>query len=133
MNSPSIDALKYHITHTDQNCMGMEAVMIKNELHIIGGDPDHNNDYNHLNFNETTGKFHKLHDCKFGYPQLIKLKHKIVSFGGYRDVDGYLDEVYEYDQINSNWIKNKERMPKPMIVDGVTAVLNQEFVILFGD
>ena len=110
---------------------GAKMIMIGDELHVIGGR------YNraHHKWNKQTLHFDKLHVLVFSYPQVVKLKHEILSFGGWWDDYGcclYLDEMHIYDTINNQWRVSNITMPRGMIVDGIASVLNQQFIILFG-
>ena len=132
IDSPS--PLKLHIVDTGRDLLGTRAIMIKNELHIIGGDCDHGRDYKHLKLNTRTGiaSFDAVCDQDLGWPQLIKIKDKLFSFGGHRGSEGYLDEIHEYDIQSKKWMKTMYIMPREMIVDGISCVLNQQFILLFG-
>ena len=72
---------KWEIIASDHKFHGAQAVMVDDELHVIGGwkDPKH------FKYNNSIKKFELLHKLPFGYPKLIKLKHDhdILSFGGY--------------------------------------------------
>lgn len=105
---------------------GAEAIMINDELHIIGG----YGNYNHLKYNKVSKKFDVLHDIEFCYPQLIKIKDKVISFGGYKN--GYLDEIHEYNINDNTWSKLQNSVPVKLIIDGIAAILNEQYVLLFG-
>ena len=107
---------------------GTNVAMIDDEVHFIGG--NRYTEYVHLKYNKVTQKLDKLHDIDFGFPQLTKIKHKLIAMGGHKG--GYLDEIHEYDVNKNVWIKCEERYPRNMIIDGSVVVLNQQYIISFG-
>ena len=108
---------------------GLQGIILGDEFHVIGG----NNDMHlkHRKWNGNFQLFDKLHDLKFAYPQIVKLKDKLISFGGFAAGD-FLDEINEYDIINDKWSKFEITLPRAMMIDGAALVLKQQFIILFG-
>ena len=125
------NVIQHNSLHTN---IGTKAIIINNQLHIIGGNWFAS--CKHLKYNSDTQSFDSSHSIQFGYPALVKLNNKLLSFGGHRSIRGpydpYLNDVQEYDIINETWIKCKSVISREMIVDGAVTVLNQQFIILFG-
>ena len=123
---------KWHINdkYYDYRCQGTQAIVINDELHFIGGYENRQ----HLKYNTFTEEFDKLHDIQFSYPQLIKVEHKLLTFGGYSSYNNrdYLDEIHEYNLSDNEWIKCIQTLPKKMIIDGAALVLNKQYILLFG-
>ena len=64
------------------------------------------------------------------YHRCVKLKDKILSFGG-EDGLGISNKILEYSNITNNWKELKQKMPCPMERFGCTSILNGQFVVLF--
>ena len=126
------DSLNFHVIDTGRDLMGARARMIESELHIIGSHSDHDRNYKHLRFNTKTDTFDTVCNAGFGWPQLIKMKDKLLSFGGYSGDKGYLNKIYEYDIKSNKWERSMQNMPEASIVDGVASVLNEQLILLFG-
>ena len=119
--------------HTDN---GAEGVVIDKDFHIIGGYHNHN----HIKYNHKTNKFtivtrpihlkKALGSNKFGLHRLIKLKNKVLLFGG-ASYDRK-DWICEYDIKEKKWNKLKVKLPTFMCSFGAVKVLRDRYVILFG-
>ena len=117
---------------------GSSLVMIKGELHIIGGTQNRK----HLKWNENTKEFVILHDnvanrnhqtdILIHYSELVVLENHVIAFGAYDDPD-CLDYIHEYDIINNSWKRLTITMPaQGMEYFGCATIMDGQYVLLFG-
>lgn len=78
----------------------------------------------------------KNKDCNIGQYGIVKLKHKIMIFGGREQTqskDGdIVDQICEYDVKTSKWIKLGIKLPQPLYSMGCTEAVNGQYVLIFG-
>ena len=111
---------------------GAQAIMIRDEFHVIGG--MRNKGYKHLKWNKIEKKFENVHAIKTNRiwaHRLVKIKNKIIMMGGY-DGNNYLNDLLEYDVINNKWTEMKVKLPKRMLSFGCLAVMKGKYILLFG-
>ena len=125
----SLGESNYGISQT----IGSSAIVIKNDLHLIGG-----LNGNHLKWNKNTNQFDSLHEnvasninIHVNASKLVKVGDRIISFGGYHDRQ-FLDCMMEYDIIKDAWKRLKIEMPRAMRDFGCTSAVNDRYILLFG-
>lgn len=125
---------------------GPQAIIINDELHVIGGDV-HYNYHSIAKFNITSHEYQKvnnnmekaLNSDKIYYHRCIKLKNKLLLFGGFQNGRGgvfgdgiFRDTILEYDIINNDWKRLSQTLPVGLERFGCCSVLNGELILLFG-
>ena len=131
----SDDTIKYEkYVNLIQTATGVRCIIINNELHIIGG---YGND-KHLKWNNERKKLETLHDMNMeinwqyrGHPSLVRVQNKILVFGGH-PTSGYSHDMHEYDILIDTWENCNTTMPFYGCSFGVCAVLNNQYILLFG-
>ncbi len=124
--------------HPFQVPFGSKAVILNNTFHIIGG---YYNNY-HVKWNDTLNQFETLHNlnkinsnqCGFGLHQVVKIKNKLILFGGREPNNGnkILDRICEYDINNNFWYVLDTKLPTPFIPCGCISILHDQYVLLMG-
>ena len=113
---------------------GSTGIMIRDEFHIIGGDGD-----KHLKYYPSTQKAEVLHKvssildagCCY-HLRSVKIGDKVLLFGGNNFDDQDWRMIHQYNIIENAWSKIDCQLPVPLNGFGCTAVLNGQFVVLFG-
>ena len=116
--------------------MGAQGIMINNEFHVIGGYRNNK----HLKWNETIRKFEKLHDLRkainwngIGRHSMVKIKHKLLVFGGYdKHQHQYINNIYEYDIKANKWSSMSIQLPTERCNMGCISVLNDQYILILG-
>ena len=110
------------------NGYGSKGIMINNEFHIIGGINS-----KHIKYNPKTKTVHFLHNMNFVYPEIVRIRNKVLIFGGEDPQNrNHLDSIHEYDIIRNEWHKLNCKIPKALSGCGCTSILNGQCVVLFG-
>ena len=120
--------------------MGSKAVIIDNNLHLIGADGD-----KHMTCDPISKNVQVLHDLStifkdlIGFRGVLRADHRIVQisntillFGGCDSHDNHCDDIYEYDIIGNHWKELKCKIPNSSNEFGCTSILNGQYVVLFG-
>ena len=120
------------INKSDHATVGSSVIVIKNELHLIGG-----MNRSHLRWNKETNQFEILHlnvvsesNIFVNGSRLVGVGNRVISFGGHWS--GWLNCMMEYDIIKDVWKRLKITMPKAMTDFGCTAAMNDRYILLFG-
>ena len=123
------------ITDTLHTGTGVRAIMIRNDLHVIGGWDNHK----HLKGNRKSNKWEILHerivgmDCNcVGYHGLVKIKNRIMMLGGYGYDRGHTDKMYEYNILTDEWSKSDIKLPSKLCRFGCVSVIDDQYVIICG-
>eukprot|EP01084_Bolivina_argentea_P136681 240712_1 len=123
----------WNITKLSQFHQGSssQCVMIKNEVHLIGGFSNNK----HLKYNVELNQFNTIHvfkDFENGFsPQLVSINNNVFIFGG----EGWnksLDTIFHYNIEQNKWNKLNVKMPKPLSSFGCTSAINNKYVLIFG-
>ncbi len=115
---------------------GPQAIVIKDECHIIGGWGNEG----HLKYNNKTKQIQVLHKSheeniminQAQYPRLIRVKNKILMFGGFGDGATDSDKICEYDILSNKWNLLNTKMPHPSSEFGITSIIKDQYVLLIG-
>ena len=129
-----IDNTKIDIVSNMVNLDNPRLVLIKNELHLIGGIINHK----HLIFNQDMNKFivcSKQFELLpftggfngFSLNYMSSLK-QLILLGGHKD------EIYSYNICSNQWSKSlfPEKVPQGMSNFGYVTTPNKKFMILMG-
>ena len=124
------------ITGLDDICHGdgSKGIMINGEFHSIGGEP-----VQHIKYDPITKTADLLHvlsetlnDSMCIDHRIIRVKNKILMFGGWNEYDCFTG-IMQYDIAKNEWTKLKSiKMPYAVREFGCTVILNEQFVVLFG-
>ena len=120
-----------------ENCweldrFGSRGIIIKNQFHVINGfdSSDNLNLSAHIMYNEETKSANILYvfDYQFGEHQIVKIKNKLLLFGGASEYT-FFDHIYEYDINENKWEFLRVAMPVKLSGSGCVAVLNGQYVL----
>eukprot|EP01084_Bolivina_argentea_P288775 495696_1 len=112
------------------------CTILNNKFNIIGGRKNNK----HLIWNDNTmQQIYEFNEYKTGYYLSqdicnIQSKNMLLLFGG-TDQNNLkkLGVVYKYNILKQEWNKLSVKMPKPYRVNfGVTSVMNDRYILLFG-
>lgn len=110
------------------NWMGRGATccMLNKLFHIIGG----NFNKAHLVYDESTKRMKVLHTFDFDmhHHGMVEIKSKIMCFGVGANKKG----IREYDAKKNAWNVVDSTLPRALQSFGCTAVINDQYVVLFG-
>ncbi len=115
---------------------GPQAIIINNECHIIGGWGNEG----HLKYNNKTKQIELLHKSndenimvnQAQCHQLIRVKNKILMFGGFRDGSTDTDKICEYDILSNKWNLLNAKMPHPSSEFGIAPIIRDQYILLIG-
>ena len=120
---------------------GNQAIMINDELHIIGGYNSYDGSIGHHKYNQNTQKLELVQDfcndiveCRgIKHHRIVKVDDKIFMFGGLDYMRRCNSElILEYDVKRNVWNKLKIKMPIAVNSFGCTSILNGEYIVLLG-
>ena len=125
------------IEHQHRIIQNMQGFIVNNQFHMVGGQRPNTQ---HIKYDSKSNKSEVLQS---NWPntyitghRCVKVKDKVLLFEGCeRDGHGnnkYQNEISEYDIITNQWTKISAKMPISACSFGCTAVLNDQFVLIFG-
>ena len=65
---------------------------------------------------------------KFWGYRLVRVKQKLLLFGGRDDYGSWTDAVHEYDILNKIWTKLNVKLPASSFDFGCTPILNGKYI-----
>ncbi len=118
--------------------VGAQAIIINDEFHVIGGYKSNK----HLKYMEQTKQFKVLHSFdtmfptkveEFGLHRLVKVKNKLLMFGGFSIISWECtNRICQYDITENQWTELNVKMPDILCFFGCTSILYDQYVVIFG-